>query len=146
LGLLGGRAAYVVHSGDGLDELTTDGPNRISHLRDGEVVTFELDATELGLRQAGPHGLRGGEPADNAAMMRDVLSGADVSPRRDVVLLNAAAALALARADEDPVSAIREALVEAGRSLDSGAALERLDALIALSRSLAAADGGQDKP
>jgi anthranilate phosphoribosyltransferase len=137
LGMLGGSAAFVVHGHHGLDELTTAGRTRISHLHDGEVTTFELRAEDLGLRPATPDDLRGGEPAENATMMRDVLNGADRSPRRDVALLNAAAALALPHAAGDPVGAIRNALIEATRSLDTGAAFEKLEALGTLSRSLA---------
>ncbi len=71
-------------------------------------------------------------------MIRDVLSGEDRSPRRDVALLNAAAALALPDAGDDPIEAIREALDAAERALDTGAALEKLDTLAALSNALAA--------
>ena len=138
LGMLGGQAAFVVHGQHGLDELTTEGSTRVSYLHDGDVTTFELRAVDLGLRAAGRSELRGGEPTDNAAMMRDLLSGGDRSPRRDVLLLNAAAALALPEAGEDPVGAIREALEAAEQSLESGAALEKLEALVELSRTLAA--------
>jgi anthranilate phosphoribosyltransferase len=139
LGRLGGRAAFVVHGHDGLDELTTDGPNRISFLHGGEVTTFELDAEQLGLRRADREALRGGEPEENARMLRDVLSGADDTPRRDIVLLNAAAALALAGeiTPDDPAAAVEAALVQARASLDSGAALARLEALAAMSQALA---------
>jgi anthranilate phosphoribosyltransferase len=139
LGRLGGRAAFVVHGHDGLDELTTDGPNRISFLHGGEVTTFELDAAALGLRRADREALRGGEPEENARMLRDVLSGADDTPRRDIVLLNAAAALALAGeiTPDDPAAAVEATLVQARASLDSGAALARLEALAAMSQALA---------
>jgi anthranilate phosphoribosyltransferase len=140
LGQLGGRAAFVVHGHDGLDELTTGGPTRMSYLREGEVTTFELDAQRFGLRPATRDDLRGGEPADNARMLRAVLDGEDSGPRRDVVLLNAAAALALADDDapNDPVAAVAAALAQAAAALDSGAALNRLNALAALSQSLTA--------
>jgi len=129
LGKLGGRAAFVIHGHGGMDELTTSGPNRVSHLKDGRVTTFELDPRQFGLRPASPDVLRGGEPQQNAAMLRDLLSGKDSSPRRDVALLNAAAAIATESGDFD------SALAEAERALVSGAALERLDALIAFSHS-----------
>ncbi|MBM4457362.1 MAG: anthranilate phosphoribosyltransferase [Chloroflexi bacterium] len=143
LGMLGSRAAFVVHGHGGLDELTTGGPNRVSHLQQGRVATFELDAGRLGLRRASADDLRGGEPAENAAILRAILAGRDRSVRRDVVLLNAAAALAVASDDPATGSGLRaegieQALVaglaEAERSLDSGAALARLAALIAFSR------------
>lgn len=129
LGKLGGKAAFVIHGYGGLDELTTSGPNRVSHLKDGGVTTFELDASQFGLRKASQEQLRGGEPQQNAAILRDLLSGKDSSPRRDVALFNAAAAIATESGD------FYSALTEAERSLESGAALGRLDALIAFTRS-----------
>jgi anthranilate phosphoribosyltransferase len=128
LGELGGKAAYVVHGHGGVDELTTSGPNRLSHLQNGQVSTSELDASDLGLRQAAKEDLQGGEPADNAVMLRALLAGQDTSPRRDVVLLNAAAALATADGD------LQKGLVEARRSVESGAALGKLEALIVFSQ------------
>jgi anthranilate phosphoribosyltransferase len=129
---LGGQAAFVVHGFGGLDELTTGGANTISHLKDGRVTTFKLDATSLGLRPAVRSDLVGGEPAENARMLRAVLDGEDRSPRRDVVLLNAAAALAVDDGD------VARGLAQAEAALESGAALHKLDELIAFSRTLAA--------
>lgn len=129
LGELGGRAAFVIHGHGGLDELTTSGPNRVSHLKAGRVRTFELDAAGLGLRRAAPEDLRGGEPLRNAEILRAILAGQDRSPRRDVVLLNAAAALASESGD------FSKALVQAEEALDSGAALQKLEALISFSQS-----------
>jgi anthranilate phosphoribosyltransferase len=128
LGELGGRAAYVVHGYGGLDELTTAGPNRVSHLDHGQVETFELDPARFSLRPASLEDLRGGTPEENAVLLRRVLSGEDDSPRRDVVLLNSAAALALEHGD------LPAALDEARHSLDSGAALAKLEGLAAFSR------------
>lgn len=124
LGDLGMQAAYVVHGSGGLDELTTAGPNRISRLADGKVDTFTLDAADYGLRAASADDLRGGEPAENATLLRAILSGEDRSPRRDVVLLNAAAALATETGD------LRAGLEEAQKSLDSCAALEKLNDMV----------------
>jgi anthranilate phosphoribosyltransferase len=132
LGALGGQAAYIVHGYGGLDELTTNGPNRVSRLRDGRVSTFELDASGLGLRRASKSDLAGGDAQKNAGMLRALLAGRDDSPRRDVVLLNAAAALATE--DDNFSSAIEEATL----SLESGAALAKLDALVSLSQHMAA--------
>ncbi len=132
LGELGGRAAFVIHGHGGLDELTTSGPNRVSHLKDGQVTNFELDPASLGLRRATLDDLQGGEPPENARILRAILAGQDRSPRRDVVLLNAAAALATDHGD------FRAGLAEADRALSSGAALQKLEALIHLSQSMAA--------
>lgn len=128
LGELGGQAAFVVHGYGGLDELTTNGPNRVSHLQDGRVSTYDFDARDLGLRRAPAETLSGGEPQDNARMMVQLLSGEDITPRRDVVLLNAAAALATEDGD------FNTALAEATRSLESGAALSKLEALVTFSQ------------
>jgi anthranilate phosphoribosyltransferase len=131
LGELGGTAALVVHGHGGLDELTTSGPNRVSHLKDGTVSTYEFDADDMGLRRGQPDELRGGEPDQNAAMLRAVLDGSDRGGRRDVVLLNAAAALAAESGD------FAAALQEAETALDNGKALAKLDGLAALSQQLA---------
>ncbi len=128
---LGGRAAFIVHGYGGLDELTTSGPNRVSRLKNGRVITYDLDPSNLGLRYASRDDLQGGEPEQNAKMLQELLEGRDHSPRRDVVLLNAAAALAT-RDGNFPA-----ALEQAAHSLDSGAAIEKLDALVAYSQSLA---------
>jgi anthranilate phosphoribosyltransferase len=133
LGALGVQAACVAHGYGGLDELTTAGPNRVSELRGGQVTTFDLNPGDYGLRPATADDLRGGEPEQNARMLRAVLTGEDTGPRRDVVLLNAAAALALLDGGD-----LNAALADAARSLDSGAALQKLDGLIAFSQSVAA--------
>lgn len=132
LGELGGRAALVVHGHGGLDELTTAGPNRVSHLRDGQVRTYTFDPADLGLHPATDEDLRGGDPQQNAVLLEALLRGEDDSPRRDVVLLNAAAALAAEDGD------FPAALEAARQSLESGAAWERLQALRAVSQQVAA--------
>jgi anthranilate phosphoribosyltransferase len=136
LGSLGGQAAFVVHGFGGLDELTTSGPNRISHLKNGQVTTYEMNPADLGLRPAGPEDIHGGDPAENAEIMRDLLSCRDNSPRQDVVLLNSAAALATETGD------FPAALEAARKSLTSGAALEKLESLTAYSQKLAQSTAG----
>lgn len=136
LGQLGGQAAMVVHGAGGLDELTTSGLNQVSHLRGGQVTTSTLDAAALGLRPASADDLRGGDAQRNAAMLRRLLSGEDDSPRRDVVLLNSAAALAMDSGD------FHAALREAETSLRSGAALDSLDRMIAFTRQFAPISAG----
>jgi len=128
IGGLGGRAAYIVHGYGGLDELTTSGTNRVSGLFAGKVNTFELDPAIYSLRPASADMLRGGDPQQNALILRAILSGEDLSPRRDVVLLNSAAALATRHGD------FHLALHEAQTSLSSGAALAQLDSLISFSQ------------
>jgi anthranilate phosphoribosyltransferase len=97
------------------------------------VRTSVLDATELGLRCATKEDLRGADPAHNAVMLRTLLEGKDISPRKDVVLLNAAAALATENGD------LLYGLDVARRSLESGAALAKMEALMAYSQKLTGA-------
>ncbi len=124
LGQLGSRAALIFHSADGMDELSTTGVNRISHLLRGKVTTFEFDPLDLGLHRAHLADILGGSAEENAVVLRAILDGQERGPKRDVVLLNAAAALAIEDLDWDA------ALARAEQSIDSGAALAKLDMLI----------------
>lgn len=127
---LGSKAAMVVHGANHLDELNTTGINKISHLKDGEVKTYELNPSELGLAASTVQDLRGGSPDESAEMMKALLSNQLQGARRDAVLLNAAAALAAETGD------FKSALKEAAASLDSGNALKKLNALIEFSQSI----------
>jgi anthranilate phosphoribosyltransferase len=129
---LGSRAAYVVHGADGLDELSTTGVNRVSALRDGAVTTFDFDPAAVGLPRARLDDLLGGLPEENAAISRAILSGDDRGPRRDVVLLNAAAALSLETGDW------AGGLAAAMAAIDGGAALATLENWIAMTNSFRA--------
>ncbi len=126
---LGSKAALVIHGGNGLDELNPTGLNRISHLKDGAVKTYDLNPAELGLAAATVQDLRGGTPDESAVMMRDILSGKLNGARRDTVLLNAAATLAA------ETGAFKSALEQARVSLDSGKALAKLNALVDFGQS-----------
>ena len=95
LSMLGCHRALVVHGLDGLDEITITGPTRIAEARDGSVRTYEVDPHEFGIRRAALEDISGGDATDNAAIIREVLSG-EKSARRDVVVLNSAAALVAA--------------------------------------------------
>jgi anthranilate phosphoribosyltransferase len=129
---LGVRAAYVFHSEDGLDELTTTGLNRVAHYDNGVIYQDELDARELGLDRATRAELRGGDPAENARIARAILRGEERGPKREVVLLNAAAALVAGGRARD----LREGLQCAVEAVDSGRAQAALEGLVALSQSL----------
>lgn len=134
---LGHRRALVFYGEDGLDELTTTGGSRVFELKDGAVSEYELEPRELGLSRARPEDLRGGTPAENAALLRQILAG-ERGPRREVVLLNAAAAvLAGGRADD-----WRQALMIATESLDSGKAGKSLDRLIEVSHAASPSPSG----
>jgi anthranilate phosphoribosyltransferase len=125
LSMLGLHRALVVHGLDGLDEITITGPTRIAEAREGTVRSYEVDPEEFGLARATLQEIAGGDAAGNAAIIRAILNG-EKSPRRDVVVLNAAAALVAAgRADH-----IAGAVPLAAESIDSGAAAGKLEALI----------------
>lgn len=129
---LGSTSAMIVSGYGGLDELTTTGPNTISHLHDGRVETYMLDPLEYGFKGAHIHDLLGGEPPRNAAILRGILSGEIQDAKRDVVLLNAAAALlAGGKAHDMP-----EGIKLAADVIDSGAALAKLEALIECSDAM----------
>jgi anthranilate phosphoribosyltransferase len=126
LAALGARRAFVVHGAGGIDELSPAGPNLVYEVVDGGVREREIDPLELGIARCAPEVLRGGSPEENAAAIREVFAGAD-SCRRDAILLNAAGAIAAGGHAED----LREGLELARQAVESGAAAERLEALIA---------------
>jgi anthranilate synthase/phosphoribosyltransferase len=127
---LGSQAAFVVHGAGGVDELTTSGPNRVSALRAGRVDTYTLDPTELGFARADPAQLRGGDAEQNAAIIRGILSGALGGPPRDVVALNAAAALVAG----GRATTLQEGVRLASHSIESGAAQRVLAQLVEFTR------------
>jgi anthranilate phosphoribosyltransferase len=125
LALLGSRRAWVVHGADGLDELSTTGYSKVSECRDGAVKTFYVHPSDVGLPKAQPSALAGGDAAVNADVVREVLAGG-LGPARDVVLLNAGAALFVA----GRVSRLADGLSAAAAAIDRGAARRTLDALV----------------
>jgi anthranilate phosphoribosyltransferase len=131
---LGSTAAMVVSGYGGLDELTTTGPNTVSELRDGQVRSYELKPEDFGFRGAHISELLGGDAPLNAHILRGILSGEVDSSKRDVVLLNSGAALVAGGLAPD----IARGVELAAEVLDSGAALAKLDALIAYTQKLAA--------
>ena len=135
LARLGARRAYVVHGAGGIDELSPVGPNLLAEVVDGEVIERRLDPeAELGIPRCSVDELRGGNPTDNAESIRTVFAGAN-GGRRNAILLNAAGAIAAGGHAAD----LREGLELARKAIDSGAATERLELLIAFSRETAAA-------
>ena len=130
LSMLGLHRALVVHGLDGLDEITITGTTRVAEAREGSVRSYEVEPEEFGMARATLQEIAGGDATENAAIIRAVLAG-EKSPRRDVVLLNAAAALVAAgRADR-----IAEAVSIAAEAIDSGAATRKLQALTAFTSS-----------
>jgi len=125
LSQLGVRRALVVHGRDGLDEITITGPSKVAEVRNGQVHVYEVAPEDFGLQRASLDDIAGGDAGQNAAVIRAVLDG-ERSARRDVVLLNAAAALVAA----GHVDHISEAVPLAAYSIDSGHARQRLQLLV----------------
>lgn len=128
---LGAEHAFVVHGADGLDELSTTGSNKVSQVYNGRVETYYLDPQQLGLSRARLADLAGGTAEDNAAMTKAILLG-ERGPKRDVVLLNAAAVLVAGGMAQD----FEDGLLQAAEAIDSGNARMKLDQLVEFSRSL----------
>ena len=124
LGRLGSKHALVVHGKDGLDEVTTTDKTQISELKGGKVKTFEISPRDFGIKKAKPEELRGGDPAENAKITMDILSG-EKGPAYDIVILNAGCAIYAA----DKASNIKEGIKSAEESIESGAALGKLQEL-----------------
>src|SRR6266849_4102036 len=126
--LLGTTRAWVVHGADGIDELTTTGYSKVSECRDGTVNTFYLHPSDVGLPKAPAGSLAGGDAHQNARILEEVLSGGR-GPARDVVLLNAGAALFIASA----AASVQDGIVQASRAIDRGDARRTLERLVSIS-------------
>ena len=124
LGSLGSERAFIVHGSDGLDEITLTGPTRVSELKEGTVSTYEISPGDFGLATAPAEALAGGDPEHNAQITLSVLKGEE-GPRRDIVLLNAAAAIVAGGKAGD----LNEGVQVAAEVIDSGKALEKLEGL-----------------
>ncbi|MGA8367156.1 MAG: anthranilate phosphoribosyltransferase [Candidatus Acidiferrales bacterium] len=135
LGELGVRRAFVVHGADGLDEISIAGETYIAELRDGVVRSYTVAPEDFGLRRAPLETIRGGDAAHNAKIIHKILGRTmlyhDYGPHREIVLANAAAALVAAGRARDFLDGVRLA----AESIDSGAARERLEALVAFSQA-----------
>ena len=124
---LGRKRAWAVH-GQGTDELTLTGTSEVQEVRDGNIAAFILDPRELGLSPCPPEALKGGERKENAQILTQILDGSERGPKRDVVLLNCAAACVISGIAAD----LSEGLSRAAEAIDSGAALRKLRGLQAL--------------
>ena len=127
---LGSRRAFVVHGHDGMDEITTTTTTRVSELRDGQVRTYELDPLDFVDRASRLDELAGGSPDDNAHIAREILSG-KASPQRDIVCLNAAAAIVAGGKADTMVNGWRLA----GEAIDSGRAADVLKRVITITQA-----------
>jgi len=128
---LGTHRAFVVHGADGLDEISNTGESRVSEVREGVVRTFTVRPEDFGLPRASIRDLLGGDRERNAEIIRAILAG-DPGPRRDIVLMNAAAALVVGGRVRD----LKEGAELAARSIDSGAARGKLERLVGLTQEL----------
>jgi anthranilate phosphoribosyltransferase len=126
---LGAERAWVVHGADGLDELSTTGHTKVSEVRNGAVHTFYVHPADYGLPKASTGALAGGDAATNAAIIEGVLAGTP-GPARDVVLLNAGAALLVAGVEDS----VRGGIARAAAAIDSAATRETLSRLVLASR------------
>src|SRR5438874_546265 len=129
---LGTVRAFVVHGADNLDEISNTGESRVSEVREGAVRTYVVRPEDFGMARASIKDLAGGDREQNAEIIRAVLGG-EPGPRRDIVLMNAAAALVAGARARD----LKDGVAVAAQSIDSGAARGKLDALVTLSRRLA---------
>ncbi len=129
LGRLGTKEAFVVCGEGTFDEISICSPTRISHLKDGNVRTFEITPEQYGFQRADPAEIKGGDTQENARIIRELLDG-EKGPKRDMVLLNAAAAFVVAGLDED----FSKGIERAKDSIDSGRAKEKLEALVNFTR------------
>ncbi|MDY0145469.1 MAG: anthranilate phosphoribosyltransferase [Kiritimatiellia bacterium] len=128
---LGSRRVLVVHGHDGMDEITLTTTTRCSELKDGWVKTYDINPAAYFDDTCTNEDLAGGEPAENAAITRGILDGTITGPKRDIVLLNSAASLLAANRAESIAAGIKKS----AESIDSGAALDKLEKLIAFSKS-----------
>jgi anthranilate phosphoribosyltransferase len=131
LSALGTRRALVVHSDDGLDELSITAPTTMLHVRGGEVREERIDPRALGIPATSLRELTAASLDHAAAMIRTVLEGSDRGPPRDMAILNAAATLVVA----DAAATIEDGMHQAARAIDSGAAQHTLQQLVAISQS-----------
>jgi anthranilate phosphoribosyltransferase len=134
LASLGARRAFVVHGANGIDELSPTGPNLVCEVSGGRVRKREIDPLDLGVPRCDPAELLGGSPVENAARIRSVFEGA-AGGARSAVLLNAAGAIAASGHAKN----LREGIGAAAQAIDSGAAGERLEELVAFTRAEAVA-------
>lgn len=128
---LGSIHAWVVHGSDGMDELTTTGATTVAELKDGAITVFDVTPEDAGLPRAAMAELKGGDAAHNARALRDLLHG-EPGAYRDIVLLNAAAALIVA----GKCANLEDGVAKAAHAIDSGRAAQALDRLVAVTNEV----------
>jgi anthranilate phosphoribosyltransferase len=135
LGRLGTGQAFVVCGEGTFDEISITSPTRVSHLKDGKVRTYDITPEEFGMKRAHVDSIKGGDPKENADIVRKILEG-EKGPKRDMVILNTGAAFVAAGLDPDMGQGIQRAT----DSIDSGKAKEKLNELILFTQHCATAE------
>jgi anthranilate phosphoribosyltransferase len=130
---LGSESVFVVHGAGGLDEMSTLGATHVSQLQAGQVETYEIEPSKLGLKQAAIEDILGGTPEENAYVTRELLSGRGTTAQREIVMLNAAAAFVVAGISPT----LEDGLQKSAQVMDSGKGLEKLEALVQYSQQFA---------
>ena len=130
LKMLGCQHALVVHGEDGLDEITITGKTFVSELKNGSIINYEITPEDFGLSRAKPDSLKGGTAKDNADLLRSILSGKK-GAQRDIVLMNAAAALMAG----DKVTTFGQGIALADTAIDNGKALQKVEELVKFSHN-----------
>jgi anthranilate phosphoribosyltransferase len=125
LRILGTKRAFVVHGHDGLDEISICAPTRISELNDGMMRTYDINPEQFFSEMSKSGDLAGGSPKDNAAITKNILNG-EKGPRRNIILINASAAIVAA----GKASNLKDGITQAENSIESGAAISKLYSLI----------------
>lgn len=133
---LGAKHALVVHGLNGMDEISVAGKSKVWELYEGKITDYQISPEDFGLAVAGIETLKGGTPQENAKMLRSVLEG-EKGPRRDAVVMNAAAGIVVGKETKNPsgLPVLKEGVEIAKEAIDSGRALEKLERLIKLSQS-----------
>lgn len=133
---LGSKHALVVHGLNGMDEISVAGKSRVWELQDEVITDYQMSPEDLGLAAAGVETLKGGTPEENAKILRSVLEG-EKGPRRDAVVMNAAAGVVVGQRSKHPsgLPALKEGVEIAEAAIDSGRALDKLERLVKLSQS-----------
>ncbi|MGA1792289.1 MAG: anthranilate phosphoribosyltransferase [bacterium] len=121
---LGSTHVMVVHGMDGLDEISNTGPTQVSELKNGEITTYQIKPKDFGISIAKPESLKGGEAGENARLCEAILGG-EKGPKMDICLMNAGAAIYVSDLAED----LAQGIEKARESIDSGAAMARLEAM-----------------
>ena len=129
---IGKEHILVVHGADGLDEITTTTTTHICEVRNGKIIEYDLNPEDFGIAKVAQNEIAGGTPAQNADLLRSILSGKEQGAKRDIVLINSASSMIVSGKTDN----WKDAIALAAESIDSGKALEKLDQLIVFTNSL----------